>query len=113
MSRAEEQARLAQLRELGPTPPDYDGPGSVRPATLEQCWRLIEELDREALAEGSAFGAYTRLVREVRELAVELRTEAAATARLFPRSPGSPPRVGARADSKLADRLDAMIARAT
>lgn len=65
MSRAEEQVRLAQLRELGPTPPDYDGPGSVRPATLEQCWRLIEELDREALAEGSVVGAHTRLVRDV------------------------------------------------
>lgn len=60
--------RTEELRALGPTPDDFDGPGSPRPADLATCWQIIETLDADALAEGSAFGALSRLIHELREL---------------------------------------------
>jgi hypothetical protein len=47
MTKATEDARYAELRALGPTHDDFDGPGSCRPASLERCWRTIELLDAE------------------------------------------------------------------
>jgi hypothetical protein len=72
--RLQKLARTEELRALGATPDDFDGPGSPRPADLARRWSIIETLDADAMAEGCSIGTLSRLVHELKGLEAYMLT---------------------------------------
>lgn len=62
-------ARREELRALGPTSDNWEGPGSIRPADLAQCWEVIEVLDKMIMAEREGVMLSSRVQNEMEQLA--------------------------------------------